>query len=51
MCLVRSIGKLGRVDQQTLPEGFELGAPAKSVLLFVEGDLLRMTRLLLPRRD
>ncbi len=28
-----------------LPEGFELGAPTKSVLLFVERYLLRMTRL------
>ncbi len=34
-----------------LPEGFELGAPAKSVLLFVERCLLRMTRLQTSRRD
>ncbi len=28
-----------------LPKGFELGAPTKSVLLFVERYLLRMARL------
>ncbi|WP_241908270.1 hypothetical protein, partial [Vibrio sp. 10N.261.52.A1] len=48
---VREVDNVVVNNQQTLPKGFELGAPEKSVFLFVEGDLLKMTRLRLPRRD